>query len=167
MMSATAWITRPCSADRIVQPSAAITDANSPAYLPGIFQVALGSVIDSPKIVEAARTGAGVGWHEHVHDVHEGCERFFRPGYNAHLVADWLPALDGVVAKLDHGGSVADVGCGHGASTILMAQAFPQSKFVGFDYHDGSIETARSRALEAGVADRVDFRVTSAAAYSG
>jgi 2-polyprenyl-3-methyl-5-hydroxy-6-metoxy-1,4-benzoquinol methylase len=145
----------------------ALTDADSPAYLPGFFQVALGSVIDSPKIVEAARTGDGVGWHEHVHDVHEGCERFFRPGYNAHLVAEWLPALDGVVTKLERGGLVADVGCGHGASTILMAQAFPQSHFVGFDYHDGSIDTAQARAAEAGVADRVDFRVASAAAYSG
>ena len=97
----------------------------SPAYLPGFFQIALGSVIDSPRITEAARTGDGVGWHEHVHDVHEGCERFFRPGYNANLVAAWLPALDGVVEKLERGARVADVGCGHGASTILMAQAFP------------------------------------------
>jgi 2-polyprenyl-3-methyl-5-hydroxy-6-metoxy-1,4-benzoquinol methylase len=145
----------------------ALTDSTSPAYLPGFFQIALGSVIDSPKIVEAARTGEGIGWHEHVHDVHEGCERFFRPGYNAHLIAEWLPALDGVVAKLERGAHVADVGCGHGASTILMAQAFPQSSFVGFDYHDGSIETARARAAEAGVADRTDFRVAAAAAYSG
>jgi 2-polyprenyl-3-methyl-5-hydroxy-6-metoxy-1,4-benzoquinol methylase len=145
----------------------ALTDSTSPAYLPGFFQIALGSVIDSPKIVEAARTGDGIGWHEHVHDVHEGCERFFRPGYNAHLIAEWLPALDGVVAKLERGAHVADVGCGHGASTILMAQTFPQSRFVGFDYHDGSIETARARAAEAGVADRTDFRVAAAAAYSG
>jgi hypothetical protein len=79
-------------------------------------------VIDSPRITEAARSGDGIGWHEHVHDVHDGCERFFRPGYNAHLLAEWLPALDGVVEKLQRGGRVADVGCGHGASTILMAQ---------------------------------------------
>jgi 2-polyprenyl-3-methyl-5-hydroxy-6-metoxy-1,4-benzoquinol methylase len=145
----------------------ALTDSDSPAYLPGFFQIALGSVIDSPKIVDAARTGDGVGWHEHVHDVHEGCERFFRPGYNASLVTDWLPALDGVVEKLERGAHVADVGCGHGASTILMAQAFPESTFVGWDYHDGSIETARKRAQEAGVADRVSFQTAPAAAYSG
>jgi SAM-dependent methyltransferase len=145
----------------------ALTDATSPAYLPGFFQVALGSVIDSPKIVEVARSGAGVGWHEHVHDVHEGCERFFRPGYNAHLTAEWLPALEGVVEKLERGALVADIGCGHGASTILMAQAFPESTFVGSDYHGGSIETARSRAQEAGVADRVRFEVEPAAVYGG
>ncbi|HEY7076571.1 MAG TPA: methyltransferase domain-containing protein [Solirubrobacteraceae bacterium] len=145
----------------------ALTQPDSPAYLPGFFQIALGSVIDSPRIAEAARTGAGVGWHEHVHDVHEGCERFFRPGYNAHLVAEWLPALEGVVAKLDRGARVADVGCGHGASTILMAQAFPQSTFVGADYHDGSIATARRRAQEAGIGERVRFDVAPAAAYRG
>jgi SAM-dependent methyltransferase len=145
----------------------ALTDSESPAYLPGFFQIALGSVLDSPKILEAARSGAGFGWHEHVHDVHEGCERFFRPGYNAHLVAEWLPALDGVVEKLERGARVADVGCGHGASTILMAQAFPNSTFLGCDYHEGSIETARERAREAGVADRVRFDVAPAAAYAG
>src|SRR4051794_26629272 len=144
----------------------ALTDSDSPAYLPGFFQIALGSVLDSPRITEAARSGEGVGWHEHHHDVFEGCERFFRPGYNANLVASWLPALDGVVEKLEAGASVADVGCGHGASTILMASAFPNSTFVGSDYHPGSIATARERAGEAGVADRVRFEVTPAAAYS-
>ncbi|MGH3110861.1 MAG: SAM-dependent methyltransferase, partial [Gaiellaceae bacterium] len=114
----------------------ALTDEASPAYLPGFFQIALGSVVDSPRITEAARSGEGFGWHEHGHDVHEGCERFFRPGYNANLVGSWLPALDGVVAKLEQGARVADVGCGHGASTILMAQAFPRSTFVGSDYHE-------------------------------
>ena len=136
----------------------ALTDETSPAYIPGFFQIAIGSVLDSPRITEAARTGDGVGWHDHVHDVHEGCERFFRPGYNANLISSWLPALDGVVEKLESGAKVADVGCGHGASTILMAQAFPNSTFVGFDYHEASIETARARAEEAGVADRVTFR---------
>jgi SAM-dependent methyltransferase len=145
----------------------ALTDSDSPAYLPGFFQIALGSVIDSPRIVEKARTGDGFGWHEHVRDVHEGCERFFRPGYNANLVSSWLPALDDAIEKLELGALVADVGCGHGSSTILMAQAFPNSKFVGSDYHDGSIETARQRAQEAGVADRVRFHVAPAAAYSG
>ena len=145
----------------------ALTDSDSPAYLPGFFQLALGSVIDSPKIVEKARSGDGFGWHEHVHDVHEGCERFFRPGYNASLVAEWLPSLDGVVEKLQRGALVADVGCGHGSSTILMAQAFPHSSFVGSDYHAGSIETARRRAQEAGVADRVQFNVASAQESNG
>jgi 2-polyprenyl-3-methyl-5-hydroxy-6-metoxy-1,4-benzoquinol methylase len=145
----------------------ALTEPNSPAYLPGFFQIALGSVIDSPKIVEKARSGEGLGWHEHVHDVHEGCERFFRPGYNTHLIAEWLPALDGVIEKLNRGALVADVGCGHGASTILMAEAFPSSAFVGSDYHEGSIQTARERASAAGVADRVHFEVERASAYTG
>jgi SAM-dependent methyltransferase len=145
----------------------ALTDESSPAYLPGFFQIALGSVLDSPRITEAARTGVGVGWHDHGHDVFEGCERFFRPGYNANLISAWLPALDGVVGKLERGATVADVGCGHGASTILMAQAFPRSNFTGSDYHEGSIETARQRAAEAGVSDRVRFETAAASSYSG
>jgi SAM-dependent methyltransferase len=145
----------------------ALTDESSPAYLPGLFQIALGSLIDSPRITEAAKTGAGIGWHDHVADVHEGCERFFRPGYNANLVGSWLPACDGVVEKLQRGARVADVGCGHGASTVLMATAFPASSFVGSDYHEGSIATARRRAEEAGVTDRVRFDVAPAAAYPG
>ena len=147
--------------------AAALTDEDSPAYIPGFFQIAIGSVIDSPRITEAVKTGEGIGWHDHVHDVHEGCERFFRPGYNTNLLSSWLPALDGVVEKLESGARVADVGCGHGASTILMAKAFPNSHFVGSDYHDGSIETARKRAEEAGVADRATFEVAPAAGYSG
>jgi SAM-dependent methyltransferase len=147
--------------------AAALTNPDCPAYLPGFFQIALGSVIDSPTIAEAARSGVGIGWHEHVTDVFEGCERFFRTMYNAHLIPEWLPALDGVVAKLEQGALVADVGCGHGASTILMAQAFPNSSFVGSDYHAGSIETARRRAEEAGVAARVRFEVAAAASYGG
>ena len=145
----------------------ALTDSDSPAYLPGFFQIALGSVTDSPNIVDAARTGAGFGWHEHVSDVHEGCERFFRPGYNANLIGAWLPALDGVVDKLERGAVVADVGCGHGSSTILMAQHFPNSVFAGSDYHAGSIETARRRAQDAGMADRVRFEIAPAAGYTG
>ena len=145
----------------------ALTDEDSPAYIPGFFQIALGSVLDSPRITEVVKTGEGIGWHDHVHDVHEGCERFFRPGYNANLLTSWLPALDGVVEKLERGAKVADVGCGHGASTILLAKAFPNSTFVGSDYHDGSIETARKRAAEAGVADRATFEVAPAAGYSG
>lgn len=155
----------------------ALTDEDSPAYLPGFFQVALGSVLDSPRITEAARSGAGLGWHEHNHEVFEGCERFFRPGYNANLISSWLPTLDGVVDKLERGIVVADVGCGHGASTILMAKAFPKSTFVGSDYHAGSIETARRRAKEAGLterlgkypltAQRIRFETAPASAFPG
>jgi 2-polyprenyl-3-methyl-5-hydroxy-6-metoxy-1,4-benzoquinol methylase len=145
----------------------ALTDESSPAYLPGFFQIALGSVLDSPHITEAASSGAGFGWHEHVHDVHEGCERFFRPGYNAHLVTEWLPALEGVIPKLESGAKVADVGCGHGASTVLMAQAFPASRFLGSDYHEESIATARQRAASSGVTERVAFDVAPAVSYEG
>jgi SAM-dependent methyltransferase len=145
----------------------AFTDESSPAFLSGFFQIAVGTVEDSARLPELARSGAGYGWHEHNTDVHEGCERFFRPSYNAHLVAEWLPALDGVVAKLERGARVADVGCGYGASTIIMAQAFPRSTFFGFDYHAGSIEEARDRAEAAGVSDRVHFEVAGADAFSG
>jgi 2-polyprenyl-3-methyl-5-hydroxy-6-metoxy-1,4-benzoquinol methylase len=145
----------------------ALTDPDSPAYLQGFFQIAVGTVIDSPRIVETARTGDGVGWHEHNHDVFDGCERFFRAGYNANLIPSWLPALDGVVETLESGAKVADIGCGHGASTILMAQHYPNSTFVGSDYHEGSIATARERAKEAGVDDRVTFEVAPAASHPG
>ena len=145
----------------------ALTDEDSPAYLPGFFQLALGSVIDSPRITEAARSGDGVGWHDHVDHVHEGCERFFRPSYNAHLLTEWLPALEGVVEKLELGGTVADVGCGHGASTVLMAEAFPESKLFGFDYYEDAIGAATARARNAGVDGRVEFAVEPAASYSG
>ena len=145
----------------------ALTDETSPAYLPGFFQIALGAVLDSPRVTEVAKTGAGIGWHDHISDVHDGCERFFRPGYNAHLVTEWLPALDGVVAKLDSGARVADVGCGHGASTVLMAQAYPACTFEGFDYHDGSIATAGARAGSAGLRGQVRFAVASADSYPG
>ncbi len=145
----------------------ALTDESSPAFLPGFFQIALGSVNDYGHILDAARDGGGFGWGDHGHDVLEGCERFFRPGYHANLVAAWLPALDGVVEKLERGARVADVGCGHGASTILMAQSFPNSRFVGSDYHDGSISTARVRAEAAGVGDRVEFEIAAAHEHPG
>ncbi|HYN29416.1 MAG TPA: class I SAM-dependent methyltransferase [Dermatophilaceae bacterium] len=144
----------------------ALTDADSPAFVPGLFQIALGTVSDSHRIVEAARDRAGLGWHDHNRDVHDGCERFFRPGYHAHLVDEWLPAV-GVVDRLREGALVADVGCGHGASTVLMAQAFPQSRFVGFDYHAASVDVARQRAAEAGVQDRVEFQVSRAHEFPG
>ncbi|HWM73192.1 MAG TPA: class I SAM-dependent methyltransferase [Nocardioides sp.] len=145
----------------------ALTDETSPAFLPGLFQTAHGAIRDTPAILEAARTGDGYGWHQHNTDVHVGCERFFRPGYIANLVGDWLPALDGVVDKLEKGARVADIGCGHGASTILMAQAFPDSSFVGSDYHRESIDTARDRAREAGVDDRIQFETADAGAFDG
>lgn len=147
--------------------AAALTDPSSPAYLPGFFQIALGTTHDVDGVIQAARSHGGLGWHEHHTDVHEGCERFFRTMYNTHLVGEWLPALEGVVDRLHDGARVADVGCGYGASTIIMAQAFPHSTFIGFDYHGASIDIARERASDAGVDDRVDFEVVAAAEFPG
>jgi 2-polyprenyl-3-methyl-5-hydroxy-6-metoxy-1,4-benzoquinol methylase len=144
-----------------------LADENSPAFLPGAFQVALAAVKAEPKVAEAFRTGAGVGWHEHDVGVFHGTERFFRPGYAANLVSSWIPALDGVESLLKQGAKVADVGCGLGSSAILMAQAYPNSKIVGFDYHGPSIELARQRAADAGVGDRVRFEVAKAKEYLG
>ena len=144
-----------------------LADENSPAYLPGAFLLATSALKAVPKIIERFRTGEGLGWHEHDQDLFKGTERFFRPGYAANLVSSWIPALDGVEEKLKAGASVADVGCGLGASTILMAQAYPNSSFVGFDYHDASIQLARQRAEAAGVADRVRFEVAKAKDYPG
>jgi SAM-dependent methyltransferase len=143
----------------------ALTDPNGPIFLPGAFELALGSLRAEDRVVEAFRTGAGIGWHDHDAHVFTGCERFFRPGYLANLVAEWIPALDGVQARLESGASVVDLGCGHGASTILMAQAFPASTFTGSDYHEESIAEARKRAAEAGVADRVSFDVAGAQSF--
>ncbi|UYM05685.1 class I SAM-dependent methyltransferase [Solicola gregarius] len=145
----------------------ALADENSPAYLPGFFQIVNGTVSDAPQVIERARTGDGLGWHAHNSDVHTGCERFFRPQYNANVVSSWLPALEGVVDKLTAGARVADVGCGHGASTIVMAQAFERSTFVGSDYHAKSIATARTRAENAGVSDRITFEQTDAQSLAG
>jgi SAM-dependent methyltransferase len=140
---------------------------DSPAAFAGAFQLALSALRDAPTVAERFRTGAGLGWHEHDHGLFDGTERFFRPGYAANLVTAWIPALDGVEAKLRAGARVADVGCGHGASTILMAEAYPESRFVGIDYHAASIATARARAAAAGLADRVHFEVAPAATYPG
>jgi SAM-dependent methyltransferase len=144
-----------------------LADEDSPAYLPGAFELALGSLAAVPRIAESFRTGAGMGWHEHVDGVFHGCEKFFRPGYAANLVSSWIPALDSVKEKLEAGARVADVGCGKGASTILMAKAFPNSQFFGFDYHPQSIEAARESAKRAGVADRVTFEVSKAKEFPG
>lgn len=144
-----------------------LTQEDSPACVIGAFHSMMAATRAEPKVTEAFRTGKGVGWHEHDPGLFVGVERFFRPGYNANLVSAWLPALDGVKEKLEKGAKVADVGCGLGASTIIMAKAFPKSTFVGFDYHQESIDKARVRAAEAGVADRVKFEVASAKDFPG
>ncbi len=145
----------------------ALAVEDSPAYVPGAFELALGALKAVPRLADAFRSGEGMGWHEHDHAVFHGTEKFFRPGYIANLVSAWIPALDGVAQKLDAGGHVADVGCGQGASTILMAQAYPRSRFAGFDYHDASIDAARAAARRAGVADRVRFEVAKAKDFPG
>jgi SAM-dependent methyltransferase len=145
----------------------ALTDPDGPLYVPGAFVLATGIIRAEPTIAEAFRSGAGVGWHEHHEDVFLGCESFFRAGYIAHLLAEWLPALDGVVAKLERGARVADVGCGHGATTVLMAEAYPASSIAGSDYHEPSIEIARKRAADAGVSERTTFEVASAQTFTG
>lgn len=145
----------------------ALAQEGSPAFVPGAFYLATALTKDEPKITEAFRSGAGVGWHEHDHDLFSGTERFFRPGYAANLVASWIPALEGVEEKLERGALVADVGCGHGASTLIMAEAFPNSQFVGFDYHEGSIESARRAAEQLGLTDRVQFDVGTAKEFPG
>jgi SAM-dependent methyltransferase len=147
--------------------SLALAQESSPAFVPGAFQLATALTKDEEKISGAFLGGHGVGWHEHHHDLFAGTERFFRPGYAANLISSWIPALDGVQAKLEAGAHVADVGCGHGASTLLLAGAFPRSRFVGFDYHGPSIEHARQAAQAAGMDDRVTFEVAPAKSYPG
>jgi SAM-dependent methyltransferase len=145
----------------------ALTDPDGPLYLPGAFVLALGALRAEPQITDAFRTGAGMGWHEHHDDVFLGCEMFFRPGYIANLVPSWIPALDGVAERLTAGGRVADVGCGLGASTVLLAEAFPRATVTGSDYHAPSVEIARKRAADAGVNDRARFEVASAETFGG
>ena len=140
---------------------------DSPAYLPGAFQLALGALNAVPRIADSFRSGAGMGWHEHDDGVFHGCEKFFRPGYAANLVPSWIPSLTDAGKKLEAGGRVADVGCGLGASTMLMAKAYPKSHFFGFDYHDKSIDAARESAKSEGVADRVKFEVAKAKDFPG
>jgi ubiquinone/menaquinone biosynthesis C-methylase UbiE len=145
----------------------ALADPDGVLYLPGAFLLALGALRAESQITDAFRSGAGMGWHEHHPDVFTGCEMFFRPGYIANLTSAWIPALEGVEAKLAAGGRVADVGCGHGASTVLIAQAYPKAAILGSDYHQASVDLARKRAAEAGVADRARFEVASAQTFSG
>jgi 2-polyprenyl-3-methyl-5-hydroxy-6-metoxy-1,4-benzoquinol methylase len=147
----------------------ALAQEGSPAFIPGAFQIAVAQFKIIPKMVQAMRTGLGIGWHEHDAALFHGTERFFRPGYAANLVSQWIPALEGIAPLLERGARVADVGCGHGASTLLMAQAYPKSSFVGFDYHAPSIERARETANKAGVDDaqRLHFEVASAKDFPG
>jgi ubiquinone/menaquinone biosynthesis C-methylase UbiE len=144
-----------------------LANEESPAYIPGAFQLALGSLAAVPRLVESFRSGAGMGWHEHDEEVFHGCEKFFRPSYAANLVSSWIPALDDMNAKLESGARVADVGCGKGASTLLMAKAFPRSEFFGFDYHDKSIEGARATAAREGLEVRANFGVAKAKEFPG
>jgi SAM-dependent methyltransferase len=137
-------------------------DEDSPAFIVGAFQTSMFAGRMAERLTESFRTGAGIGWHEHHHELFHGIERFFRSGYIGNLVQSWLPALDGVETKLRAGAFVADIGCGHGASTIIMAEAFPSSRFIGFDYHPESIAAANERARKAGIADRCKFEVASA-----
>lgn len=139
----------------------------SPIFMASAFEVAASFWLDEDQIVETFRSGEGLGWHAHNHRLFCGTESFFRTGYRAHLVSEWLPALDGVVERLKRGAQVADIGCGHGASTIAMAQAFPRSSFIGLDYHDASIVTARLRAAEQGVTGNIAFEVKTATEFDG
>ena len=145
----------------------ALADPDGVVYMPGAFMLALGALEAERAITDNFRSGAGFGWHEQTDNVHVGCEKFFRPGYVANLVPSWIPALDGVESKLRAGAKVADVGCGLGASTVLMASEFPSSSIAGSDYHAGSIDLARKNATEAGVTDRVTFEVAGAQNFAG
>jgi 2-polyprenyl-3-methyl-5-hydroxy-6-metoxy-1,4-benzoquinol methylase len=147
--------------------AAILADESGPAFVGGGFQIALGAAAGLDRIQDAFATGAGMGWHEHNRDVFEGCERFFEPGYRANIINDWIPALEGVEQRLEAGGRVADVGCGHGVSSIVIAQGYPAAEVIGFDYHDESITEARRRAEAAGQSDRVRFEVAAADAFPG
>jgi len=145
----------------------ALTDENSPFYVGGGFYVIKAMINAQPRIMEFFKNGGGMLWGEHDPDLFVGTEKFFRPGYNGHLITSWIPSLTGIEEKLKAGGKVADVGCGHGASTIIMANAYPDSRFFGFDNHPASIANAAQKAEAAGVADRVNFEVASANDYAG
>ncbi len=144
----------------------ALANPDSPVFVPGAFDIIASGYLDAPKIERAFRTGEGVGWHEHSPCLFHGTERFFRSGYSGHLVQDWIPALEGVQETLERGTKVADVGCGHGASILIMAKAFPNSQFIGFDYHDASIDRAREAARQAGL-ENASFETSSAKDFGG
>jgi SAM-dependent methyltransferase len=145
----------------------ALADEDSPAFVGGAFELATATLKAIPHIEESFQSGAGYGWHEHDHGVFTGCERFFRPGYNANLVSTWIPALEGVEEKLRVGARIADIGCGVGASSRLLAESYPRSRVTGFDYHKESIELARQKARKAGLGDRLSFEVSPAASFPG
>ncbi len=145
----------------------ALAQDDTPIHLPGFYHMLASLMKDEEKITAIYRTGKGMGWHEHEKGLFEGCERFFRPTYLANLISSWIPALEGVEAKLKAGARVADIGCGHGASTLLMAKAFPKSQFFGFDYHGPSIDTARKKAQAAEVSERVTFQVAPSKEFPG
>jgi SAM-dependent methyltransferase len=164
------YVTYDAASDRYTLPdehALALADEESPFYILGAYELIASLYADEDRILEAFRSGEGMGWHEHDHRLFRGTERFFRPGYRAHLVTEWIPALEGVQEKLESGAKVADVGCGHGASTIIMAEAFPNSEFYGFDYHEASIASAREAAEAAGVSNRINFAVAAAKDYPG
>jgi SAM-dependent methyltransferase len=164
------YVTYDPDSDRYTLPdehALALADEDSPFYILGVYDSIASLYADEDQLLEAFRSGRGMGWHEHDHRLFRGTERFFRPGYRGHLVSEWIPALDGVQSKLERGAKVADIGCGHGASTIIMAEAFPNSQFAGFDYHDASIERAQEAAEQAGVGDRISFEVAAAKDYPG
>ncbi|MCG8692981.1 MAG: class I SAM-dependent methyltransferase [Minwuiales bacterium] len=144
-----------------------LADGESAMFVAPAFDVVSSMWHDEDMVADAFRTGRGIGWHEHDCRLFHGVEAFFRPGYKANLTTTWIPALEGVDGRLKQGGKVADVGCGHGASTVIMAEAYPKVRLHGFDYHKASIETARNRAKDAGVEDRVRFDVASAKSYGG
>jgi 2-polyprenyl-3-methyl-5-hydroxy-6-metoxy-1,4-benzoquinol methylase len=169
-MAASGYVTYDAASKRYTLPpeqAFALSDPESPAFCTGMFQIALAMYAGEERVSKNFRTGEGLAWGDQHPCLFEGTERFFRAGYIGNLVSSWLPSLDGVVSKLERGGKVADVGCGLGASTILMAKAYPRSRFAGFDSHAGSIATARKRAEEAGVADRVTFDVARSTDYPG
>jgi SAM-dependent methyltransferase len=168
--AASGYVTYDAATERFTLPpeqAFALANEGSPVFLPGFVQAITSAYRDEAKFLEAFCTGKGVGWHEHDPELFVGTERFFRPGYNANLTTNWIPALEGVEAKLQAGAKVADVGCGLGASTIIMAQTYPNATVVGFDYHARSIELARQRAEAAGVGGRISFEVAPAKEYPG
>ncbi len=144
-----------------------LADEASPHFMPGAFEIIASTARDEPRIADRFITGGGMAWGDHDPGLYHGTERFFRPNYAANLVKSWIPSLDGVEARLRKGITVADTGCGHGSSTVLMAQAYPNSSFVGFDYHAPSIHIAKERAQAAGVSDRVRFEVAKADEFPG
>jgi SAM-dependent methyltransferase len=169
-LTASGYLEHDPGSDRYTLPeehALALADEDSPFYVMPAYQILASVWADQERLADRFQRGLGFGWHEHDHRLFEGTERFFRPGYNTHLTGEWIPAFDGLQARLREGARVADVGCGHGASTMIMAESFPRSEFVGFDYHEGSIERARELARDAGLSDRVRFGVAPAAAYPG